>query len=280
MMSHFRTMVALVAVAGASAGAGVVKLGAAKDNTLYESPLGDISNGAGQHCFVGVTAGNSIRRTVIRFDVEGAIPDGAAFVGATLTMHMSKTTAGPTWVSLHCALEDWGEGGSDAPDDEGRGAPAQTDDATWIYTYHDTYYWTQQGGRFAAAPSGDPVLVDGPGDYAWGPWYGPNGDVSEWLDGSAPNYGWVMVGDELASGTAKRFDTRENPDEAHRPSLTLYYVPACIGDWDSNGAVDTKDVLGYLNEWAAQAPSADINFSGNIDTLDLLVFLNAWVAGC
>jgi hypothetical protein len=54
----------------------------------------------------------------------------------------------------------------------------------------------------------------------------------------------------------------------------------CVGDFNGDGAVNTLDVLAYLNAWAAGDPSADINGDGSVNTLDVLAFLNAWAQGC
>jgi hypothetical protein len=51
--------------------ADTVNLPAEKDNTLYEE--GDLSNGAGDHLFTGSTNTASIRRAVIRFDIDGMV---------------------------------------------------------------------------------------------------------------------------------------------------------------------------------------------------------------
>jgi hypothetical protein len=37
------------------------------------------------------------------------------------------------------------------------------------------------------------------------------------------NYGWIVIGDEANSQTARRFDSRENPTAANRPRLRVYY---------------------------------------------------------
>lgn len=55
---------------------------------------------------------------------------------------------------------------------------------------------------------------------------------------------------------------------------------ACPSDFNSDGTVNTIDVLMFLNAWNAQAPEGDFNGDGNINTLDVLAFLNAWTAGC
>ncbi len=54
----------------------------------------------------------------------------------------------------------------------------------------------------------------------------------------------------------------------------------CPGDFNRDGEVDTRDVLAFLNAWAANDPEADFNADGIIDTRDVLAFLNAWTEGC
>ena len=47
-------------------------------------------------------------------------------------------------------------------------------------------------------------------------------DVQAWLDNPASNFGWLVLGDETAIATAKRFDTRES---ASPPMLTIEFIP-------------------------------------------------------
>jgi|GEM_PF-2945057 len=54
----------------------------------------------------------------------------------------------------------------------------------------------------------------------------------------------------------------------------------CPSDFNSDGTVNTLDVLAFLNAWSAQDPSADFNGDGTVNTLDVLAFLNAWTSGC
>jgi len=54
----------------------------------------------------------------------------------------------------------------------------------------------------------------------------------------------------------------------------------CEADFDGDGQADTRDVLAFLNAWAAGDPSADFNGDGIVDTRDVLAFLNVWTAGC
>lgn len=57
-------------------------------------------------------------------------------------------------------------------------------------------------------------------------------------------------------------------------------TPSCIADFNGDGVVDTRDVLGFLNAWAAGQGGADIDGNGVIDTRDVIAFLNLWTAGC
>ncbi|MCP3903021.1 MAG: DNRLRE domain-containing protein, partial [Planctomycetes bacterium] len=112
----------------------------AADNTMYEG-ANHFSNGAGDHFFCGTNNGDFARRGLIRFDVAGALPAGAEITAATLTLYMSRTTAGTTPVSLFPVTQPWGEGASDAPDAEGGGR------ARWRATRRGSTASTTPGNR-------------------------------------------------------------------------------------------------------------------------------------
>ena len=99
----------------------VVTLGASKDNTLYQSATGALSNGAGQHFFAGKNNSSQIRRGVSAFDIAGGVPTGSTINSVTLTLNMSRTRlgVGAQTVNLHLLVADWGEGTSDALGQEG-----------------------------------------------------------------------------------------------------------------------------------------------------------------
>lgn len=219
-------VVALGIVAGGAVHADQVQLPPMKDNTLYQDPDGLWSNGAGQHLFAGRTAQvqNSVRRALLAFDVAGSIPPGATINSVTLRLNMSMTISGPQEMTLHRVVSNWGEGASDAFGNEGSGAPAEAGDATWRHTFFDTQFWSGPGGDFAAGPSAMAV-VDQFGPYTWGSTSGMVADVQDWLDNPATNFGWVLIGNEAVSVTAKRFDSRENPVPENRPVLIVDYTP-------------------------------------------------------
>lgn len=56
--------------------------------------------------------------------------------------------------------------------------------------------------------------------------------------------------------------------------------PDCPGDFNSDGAVNTQDILAFLNAWTAGDEAADFNDDGSVNTLDVLAFLNVWTGGC
>jgi hypothetical protein len=195
---------------------------AAKDNTLYDSPAGALSNGTGQHFFVGTSGGNQIRRGVLAFDVEGALPLGTQLVSATLQLNMSRTSAGPVGLNLHRLTANWGEGTSDASGNEGGGALSTTGDATWLHSFYTNTLWTTPGGDFVAQPSAS-QQVDAIAVYTW---TSPQllADVQGWLTTPADNFGWILIGNEGSSTTAKRFDSRQSPTAPNRPKLILTYA--------------------------------------------------------
>jgi spore coat protein A len=211
-----------------AARATVVTLPAAKDNTLYESATGALSNGAGEYLFTGRTKDGLVRRAVLAFDVASVIPAGSTINSVTLSLHASRNANTVLRVTtVHRVLADWGEGASNATQNEGEGAPAATGDATWLRRFHPATPWTAAGGDFAATASASTVIT-GNATYAWTS-AGLVADVQSWLDAPAGNFGWLVRGDESVSETAKRLDSRENGQAASRPALVIDYTAGVGG---------------------------------------------------
>ncbi len=222
-----RTPTLIVCVVAAIAGpvlATEVVLAPSKDNTIYSDPL--FSNGSGQHLFSGRTAAvlnPSSRRGLIQFDVAGGVFEDATITNVTLTMYMSRTNVGsPTVnIALHRLSTEWGEGATDAQDEEGVGGPPEPGDATWEHTFFDTDSWTTQGGDFLGTVSAMTAV----GDEGFYSWSSPQliADVQDMLDNPGGNLGWILIGDEDQPTTAKRFDSRENPTMSQRPVLVIEF---------------------------------------------------------
>ncbi|MCZ6535030.1 MAG: DNRLRE domain-containing protein [Chloroflexi bacterium] len=202
----------------------VINLSPSKDNTIYEDAAGSFSNGAGSHIFAGNNNGGRARRAVIAFDIAGDIPAGSTIQNVTLILRMSRTRAGPETIKLHRLQADWGEGTSNASANEGNGAVSTSEDATWVHRFFNSGSWTSPGGDFSSASSAS-TSVGGSGSYTWGSTAQLVADVQGWLDDPSINFGWIVIGNEAASQTAKRFDSRENGTSANRPVLTVTYTP-------------------------------------------------------
>jgi hypothetical protein len=239
--------------AGTSAIADVVSLLPLRDNTLYESVTGALSNGAGNHFFAGSTNASDKRRGLILFDIAGNVPAEATIDSVELTLFASRVSSiAEQGVSLHRTLANWGAAGSHAIGEEGMGAPAMAGDATWRHTFFNTGFWTNDGGDFAPTASAT-RMVGGQGPYTWTSTPQTVADVQAWLDNPASNFGWTLVGDESNSFTAKRFDSLEGLIAGQRPLLTVNFTPEPPGTiWN----VDADANWSAANNWTAGIPDA------------------------
>ena len=86
------------------------------------------------------------------------IPLGAVITAVSLSVNMSRTPTNTAYVmELHKLLADWGEGTSIAPGEEGDGAPATPNDATWRHRFFDTIFWSYARRRFFCDSERKPV---------------------------------------------------------------------------------------------------------------------------
>jgi len=217
---------------------------AGRDSTLYESSTGSLANGGGAHLFVGrvgFSGAGAVRRGLLVFDVAGVIPQGATIRDVSLRLNASKVPGlvpVPRAVSLHRVTTDWSEGTAVAFPPEGRGAVSGAGDVTWIHTGFATQAWFSPGGDFVAAVDAS-LSVAGVGVYLWASTPQTVDTVQRWLDSPSDNFGWLLLGDESTTQTAKRFDSRENITAANRPALTVGFIRA--GDCNADDRVDLVD---------------------------------------
>ncbi len=84
-------------------------------------------------------------------------------------------------------------------------------------------------------------------------------DVQGWLDDPPKNFGWLLMGDEIAFNSAKRFASREFVKLKHRPMLTVEFSPPPSSTADitgprpgvSDGCVDSFDLNTVLAAWCS-----------------------------
>jgi uncharacterized repeat protein (TIGR01451 family) len=246
------------------------------DNTLYQDAAGQLSNGAGHHFYVGDTnqSSNAIRRGAVKFDLS-AVPAGSIILSATLTLHMSMTRSGAESIDLHRALQNWGEGTSNAglgTRGEGIGTQATTNDVTWIYTFFNTQRWNTPGGDFVPTASASTSVAD-VGSYQW-TGAGVVADVQQWVNNPGTDFGWIITGNETTRQTAKQFDTKENATAANRPVLTIVYsvpVPdltiakSHVGIFHAGDAADTYSIT-VRNVGAAPTNGTTVTVTDQLPT--------------
>ncbi|MCP3980142.1 MAG: DNRLRE domain-containing protein [bacterium] len=205
--------------------AGSASIEPVRDTTVQSSEEGRC-NGSGDFLFTGRTGQSQdfLRRALLVFDVASVVPAGATITDARLTLSMNKTRPGTQNASLSRLLADWGEGASNAPGNEGGMAAAAPGDATWDVRFFPGSPWAVSGGDFAALPSAT-IAVGGVNDYTWGSTPALVADVQAWADDPSSNFGWILIGNETATRTAKRFVARENASVNSRPRLEIEFDP-------------------------------------------------------
>ncbi|GAB5554095.1 MAG: hypothetical protein Sapg2KO_36860 [Saprospiraceae bacterium] len=203
-----------------------VMLPASKDNSLFSE--NNNSNGGGDDLFTGRTNQGNLRRTLIQFDLS-TIPSGATITDAQLKIRGSRQAANA--VAIHRLMADWGEGTSVATGQGGQGASPTNNDATWNFSFFNTTSWSTAGGDFMPTASATADVSSG----STSNWTGANvvADVQAWIDDSATNFGWIIIGDESNNNSAVRLVSRESSTNA--PELEVTYTVAC----DANGGVLT-----------------------------------------
>jgi hypothetical protein len=225
---HRLIIVAVLIAAGLPA-QGVVAINPSKDNTLFQSTTGNLSDGAGPGIFCGLTATNRKRRALLAFDVAGSLPAGATVLGAKLVLDMNQTNpfvGGPLAVDVRRLAADWGEGSSVSTGGAGgggSGGPPTAGDATWLHRFHPSAFWAAAGGDFLGVSA--TTTVGAIGIYTWSSAQLAS-DVQDMLDNPASNFGWMLKSPETLAGDAKRFASREEPVVASRPRLEITYLAA------------------------------------------------------
>lgn len=84
----------------------------------------------------------------------------------------------------------------------------------------------------------------------------------------------------IAPEDAGAYDCLVSTDCGDSVSAPAVLRVRCAADFNGDDAVDTQDIVAFLNAWAAQDAGADITGDGVIDSRDVIAFLNFWVAGC
>lgn len=251
------------------------------DNTMYQHPEDDLSNGSGDHLFVGRNASGDSRRGLISFRNLDAIPDHATILSVKLRLHSSRQDSPAMVIRLFRLAADWCEGGSHAAGEEDDGAAAQSGDATWIWRFWPDTPWNTPGGDFAASSSGQ-ANVDGIGTYTFRSSNDMVADVMDWKDNPEDNFGWILIAPEGVTGV-KRFHSRSNVEAASRPVLEVEYsVTGSASDYSGlwydpdlagEGYIVYKTPFGWLIYFFGHSATGELLWiTSDLVTLDQLIF--------
>ncbi|MBX3359233.1 MAG: DNRLRE domain-containing protein [Phycisphaeraceae bacterium] len=279
-------IVGMTAAAGmaAAAAADTATISCKRDVTIHETP--GVANGAGEFFFVGRnSSGGERRRALLMFDVASAIPAGSTVTSVQLKLHLSRTSTGNQTISVYRLTSDWGEGTSNPDGNEGAGANATPGEATWETKFWPSVMWTTPGSDKVVTASASRSIASTIASYTWSSTAMLVADVQGWLANPATNFGWVLIGNEATTHTAKRFDSRENPTESFRPQLIVVYTPPappCPADRDGNGLIEPADVSVFVTDWnnslIAGNLAADFDGNGAVQPADIAVFVTTWLA--
>ena len=203
--------------------ADTIEIIAGADTTLHEGEPA-VNHGALPEFRAGAVEGGLERRTLLRFNIGGAVPPGATITGAQLTIEALDEPgdpAAPGEFEIHRVRDFWNEG-------DGQGADVSPQEATWESRAHPKARWTRPGGAqgfdFAPQPTAA-VAVGASGVHAFGATPKLIADVQRWLDQPQSNHGWMLT---RAAGAASQgvrvFAAREAG--AGAPRLTVEFTPA------------------------------------------------------
>ena len=213
------------------------------DTTLIEvAPTN--SNGAQPFFNSGTTQNGTRNRALLRFNLS-VLPANAVIRSAAVEISVVGIPAEPPAsapFALHRMLRHWGEGTNVAVLNIGQGLPAKIGDATWTHAQFNTNAWTLPGCQpiadyFQFESASQIIYETGGSPYIHGPTTELAEDVQGWVQNPAANFGWIYIcGEEGTIFTAKRFGSRENPNEVLRPQLILdYLIPPLITRAERSG---------------------------------------------
>lgn len=234
------------------AAAGQYLCPAVRDNTIFAAATGTSnSNGIGTW-FAGGKNGTDIQRGLIQFDLT-QVPAGSTVTSATLSLYVigapnqDYTNTRYFWLNAlqGVGTPSWGEGSSDAsPSGQGQGVAAATGDATWLVKSFGTASpWPAGNGALGPDPvvypdtslaAGSvpgvttvptplaPLLVQWTKSQATDQMVV---DIQAWINGTMPNDGWVVLGEEATAAQRSKRQFASHEDAIYQPILMVNTVP-------------------------------------------------------
>jgi hypothetical protein len=227
------------------ASADVVMIPASQDATLFGASSTNNNSSSGPGMFVGSDGQSRPKRGLIEFDIPAFIPAGATITSASLSLVLGQVAgsdATPRTIDLFDVTTGWAGGtngttGHAGPGfgGTGQGFAPNVGDATWNFSQYNTTPWNTPGGDFSSIESAATVVSqDLNTPYVWGSTAQMVADVQGWLDGAAPNFGWLLKNDSEDDPTTFRaFYTSEGALEQDVPQ----FAPVLTVDFSARAPV-------------------------------------------
>lgn len=127
---------------------------------------------------------------------------------------------------------------------------------------------TLEGPRLAVTGPypGEVILWDG---VSWSPFGADTDGMVRAITQATHEYNAVYLGGSFR-------EVNGVPSEG----IARFRCESCLADFNTDGMLDTRDLVAFLNAWAAGDDSADWDGDGDVNTSDLIEYLGAWSAGC
>ena len=190
----------------------------------------DNNNGGQAWVLAGRTQNGPHDRGLYRFAFTN-LPSHAIIQSVVLQLEVTRQPGDMSAVnstfSLHRVFRPWGEGTNNATSNPGQGTPATPGGATWLHRFFPDVPWAAPGGEagtdYSIAESAF-QLIESPdlSPYRFESTPELVADVQDWVRQPESNFGWMLIGDEDVIFTARRFNSREDPNA--QPALEVSFV--------------------------------------------------------
>jgi hypothetical protein len=262
------------AIVSQAPGAAVALIPVADTSILSGDP--NNSMGKVEWLLAGIIQNRQTNRTLMTFDVAGAIPRGSRIDAATFYISVNRQASDElkhSFYGLRRMLRPWGEGTNYWSEEigPGHGTPAGPGGATWHHRFFSTNAWATSGGAEGTDFSEEitsSTFINSLGVFEFEGTPPMLADIQLWLDNPGTNYGWMLKSDseempDEVFASAKRFASREDPDNAPLLVITFTPPPQISAPQLTNGAiqfsfdadaggiysVEARPALGSTNSW-------------------------------
>jgi hypothetical protein len=177
------------------------------DDTYIGNSAGNLNTN--RDAYMGMYCGynGGILRSLLRFNIEAMLPEGAKVKKAYIKLNVNYVTAGKTINEVfYPVTSSW-----------------NVSEATWV-SRTASAQWGALGGDKGASAVSNNVTVDQNSDYTD---FEINAStVQSWLDTPAANHGLMLVSDVEGTTISNYFGYDQSEDAALsvRPKLTVYYT--------------------------------------------------------